>query len=279
MMHAIETSTSALHHLIYHGLYYTYIGEWRGAVPYENREELDDEIGNKAVEFIGNMFYEILPDDFGFDQDYHLEYMHTYHPRYYNFETDHITFKFEYSEDLKNYFEFYAGANKDSFQEFLEKHYTSRDGFISFTPNNWDDWYNGWEEDDWRCGSALLSFYINTSTTESELDEWTQEFEDDVRVLIEENYIPYEYAEEFENGYIGYACNGEDWDVWHAYLIDDNKKVVNHIEIADSMGELNGAFAAWDNMEYDLIKDFNMWCMPSKSCDVCNLEYIVTNKA
>lgn len=59
-------------------------------------------------------------------------------PREYNFTTDSIYFDIEVDEN--EMMQALEGLRNDTaFAEFLREHYASRSGFISFTPDNYDD--------------------------------------------------------------------------------------------------------------------------------------------
>ena len=271
-MHSIETSTSAIGHFVYHGTYYTILGECMDAVTREDMADATDAVGKFAVEVILDAFSGILPNDFDIDDDYAMEYERTYHPAYYNFETDNVIFTFDYSDNLKCYLYSYAVSRKDDFEKFLAEHYTSRDGFISFTPNNWEEWLEGWNNDEWKCVSAFLRFFIKDSITESEMESWEYDFNEGASEIISEQYTPWRYAEKFDNGYIGcvyedYDCE-EGCDVFSAYLIDNDGKVVNHIKLVNNCFDIHGAYDAWNHMDYDLTDGYKLCGVHSEPCEV-----------
>lgn len=58
-------------------------------------------------------------------------------PRFYNFETDKLVLNIDYNDvALKDYC---FVDNREAFDEYLKNNFTSRDGFISFIPNNVED--------------------------------------------------------------------------------------------------------------------------------------------
>ena len=270
--HTIQTSTSAIGHFVYHGTYETYLGEYLGGVPREWREEAEDKIGKLAVEIITDAFSDIFPNEFDVDEDFSLTYEGTYSPRYYNFETDSVNFTFKYSDELKNCMFDYVNGN-DNFKKFLKDNYTSRDGFISFIPNNWEDWFDGWNMDEWKCVSALLRFLIEQRITESEMESYVYDFNERATTIISEQYTPWEYAEKFENGYVGVVyCEYDEEEcveIFNAYLLDTDGKIVNHVSMNDKWNNLNSsAYAAWDELEYDLTQGYALCAVNSEPCDV-----------
>lgn len=274
----IETSTSALSHFVCCGTYETYLGQYMGVVSPLEREAADNAIGKLAVDVISEAFWDILP--FKVRDDFECEYTSMYSPRYYNFETDSANFTFEYSDDLKEWFFDYVTENRTAFEKFLADNYTSRSGFISFTPNNWNDWLNGWNESDWRCVSALLTFLLHDS--KADYDEYQYAFDDDARTIIEENYIRYEWAEKFANGYIGAVYS--EWDddeqatVYTAYLLDTDGNVINQAKVDDPYDDdfHCSAYAAWEYswLQSDLTKKYTLCGTHSEPCEVPDIETV-----
>lgn len=276
--HTIQTSTAVIGHFIYHGTYNTILGEYLGGVPREWREEAEGKIGELAIETITDAFNDIFPNEFDVDEDFSLTYDRTYSPRYYNFETDSVIFTFGYSDELKNCMFDYVNGN-DDFKKFLKDKYTSCDGFISFTPNNWEDWFDGWNMDEWKCVSALLRFLIEQKITESENESYWYDFNEQATTIISEQYTPWEYAEKFDNGYVGVVYReydeGECAEIFNAYLLDENGNIVNHVSMEDSWDNLNSsAYAAWNNMDYDLTKGYTLCNVHSEPCEVPDIDVI-----
>lgn len=270
----IKTSTSCIDYFVYRGTYETFIGEFLGVVAPNDSEDAETAIGNLALEIIAEAFWDNLPSDV--QNDFELVYSETYHPSYYNFETDAINFDFNYTDELKHWLFDYATENKDAFEKFLADNYTSRSGFVSFTANNWNDWLDGWNETDWRCVSALLSFFINYQISVSDRESYEHSFDERGRELIEEQYIAWEYAEKYENGWIG-VCKGEynneeDATIFTAWLLDADGNVVGTATVDDPYEEYfkGSAYAAWEygDLGYDLTKDKveNRW--KAVQCDV-----------
>ena len=274
MNNKIETSTSALGNLIYHGTYETLLGEYMGNVTYEQRDEVTDVIGKLAVDVIAEAFGDAFPNDLS--DDFELTYKRTYSPRYYNFETDSVIFDFEYSDGLRAWLYGYANGNSSDFKKFLADNYTSYDGFISYTPNNWGDWVDGWNDDDWRCVSALLLFIIKQELTDGDIEHYWYDFNEQATEIIEEKYTPWEYAERFDDGYIGVVRSEYDEDkqgtVYNAYLIDCNGSIVNTASICDEYDEdfHMSAFAVWEYSDIvtDLTKSYSLCSRESVHCDV-----------
>lgn len=254
MTHKIHTSTTCIGNFIDSGLYETYLGELWGGIPYATRGKADDEIGQCAVDYIEDAFYtDIFPSDF---DEFEVTYTGTYHPKYYNFETDSVCFDFGYTDELCNHMLGYAAMNRDSFEEFLEKKYTSHDGYVSFTPNNWNDWYDGYVKDDDYCVSALIYFMLITlSCVETDdnynfvgKNSYQYGFIDNCVTTISENFTPYDYAVKYENGMVVavFSDYDEDGEFFSCYLLDADGNVVKHGKVFDEYNAYNrSAFAAF----------------------------------
>ena len=280
MNHKIQTSTACIGHFIDTSIYETYLGELWGGIPYAMRDKADDEIGKCAVDYIEDAFWtDVFPSDY--DDDFELTYVGTYHPKYYNFETDSVVCDFAYTDRLCEFMLGYAAMNRDNFEEFLEKKFTSHDGYVSFTPNNWDDWYDGYVKDDFRCVSALLYFMlimrvcVNIDDNYNFVDEYSYQFGfiDSAIQIISEGYTPYEYAVKYDNGMIvavfsDYDENGE---FFNCYLLDVDGKMIKHEQISDAYNEFNrSAFAAFQygDAESILDDDLSLFHMHSEPCIV-----------
>lgn len=76
-------------------------------------------------------------------------------PREYNFSTDTIGVLLSVNpEDVLKY----AKQHKTEFDKFLNENYSSYDGFISFTPNNYWYWLNEFENDNVQSVAAFFNF-------------------------------------------------------------------------------------------------------------------------
>ena len=113
--HTIHTSTTCIGNFIDSGLYETYLGELWGGIPFATRDKADDEIGKCAVDYIEDALWtDVFPSDY--DYDFEVTYTGTYHPKYYNFETDSVLFDFAYTDKLCEYMLGYAAMNRDKFE-------------------------------------------------------------------------------------------------------------------------------------------------------------------
>lgn len=250
MNNKVKSSSAALGYFIYDGLYETYIGNLVGLVPYDKRKELNDGIGELYCEKLSEFMYDVLPSDI--DDEFEIAYVETFHPRYYNYETDSINFIFKYSNAVKDWIR--SQVKHNGFDKFLADNFTDRDGFLSFTPNNRKDWSKGFNRNDWRCVSAALWYIADNESN----DGYKLAFNENVYHLIAENYVPYEYAEQFSNGMIGVVCSEydkeNDCEYFGAYLVDVDGSIVNHVTMNDEWREFDGsAFAAWEYS--DIVRD------------------------
>lgn len=244
MTHIIDTSTALFGNFVYHGTYGTYLGKNISMIPRNKRDAYQDDVAKMYLdEILAVAISDMLPSDI--DTDFELTYNGTYHPDFYNFETDIITFTLSFSDDIKSWLENYAANNRDDFDKYLHKNFTSRDGFYSFTPNNYDDWYNGFVDDDSICVSVLISWILPDD------DSYMYSFIDGCDEIAMDDYTYSEFAVKFKNGYVGYCVNDYDYDEemdrYKAYLFDTVGNIVETSECYDPLNEYHfSAFAAWD---------------------------------
>ncbi|MDP2720537.1 MAG: hypothetical protein Q8O75_01160 [bacterium] len=89
-------------------------------------------------------------------------------PREYNFKTDVLDFTIEVVKTkLLNTLK--SLKNDKKFEEFLRENYTSYDGFMSFTPNNYPDLYNeitGEGREFEQAIGALITYLAKSNITE-----------------------------------------------------------------------------------------------------------------
>lgn len=249
--HEVKTNTSMIS-FVYQGTYGTYLGELLDCVKPSDRDKCQDDI---AVDYL-DMLYDVLTDIMpsGVSGSFTLCYDGMYHPCSYNFETDSIEYTIKFTDDFKSYFARYANDNKKSFDRFLHDNFTSRDGFYSFTPNNFDEWLDGFNNDDARCVSVLITYYLNNEGGDENDDVcW---FYENIDELIAEGYIPWDYAVKYHNGYVGYCVSNWDEDKYadryDAYLFDVDGNLVNTATMYDEYELHQSAYLGYDCMEYNI---------------------------
>jgi hypothetical protein len=78
-----------------------------------------------------------------------------YSPKYYNYATDQIDLevKFNKTKVLK-----YAKDHQGELDYFLNKHFTSYEGFNSHTANNYQDWLQDFKDNNVQSIGAVLTF-------------------------------------------------------------------------------------------------------------------------
>lgn len=246
--HEIQTSTTMIDSNVYTGTYETYLGELLGCVKPSDRAKCEDDVAGIYLDLLTDVLNDELP--FG---SFETSYDGMYHPRYYNFETDAVEFTLRYSDEFKSCLTKYVEDNKKLFDTYLHDNFTTLDGFISFTPNNYDEWLDGFNDDDARCVSVLIGYYLDN---ESDVDNSRYWFYENIDELITENYIPWDYAVKYHNGYVGYCVSS--WDDnecanrYDAYLFDADGNLVNTATMYDEYELHSSAYLGWDCMEYDL---------------------------
>lgn len=88
-------------------------------------------------EEIGKMFTDVINSKIGsIFPSFSYTFEEVNSPSQYNYRTDEIYARADFDiSEIMNYLE----ENKDSFDNFAKQHFSSRDGFISFLPNNYDE--------------------------------------------------------------------------------------------------------------------------------------------
>lgn len=251
--HNVETSTNLVG-FVYRGTYETPLGENISTIPYSKRDEYQDDVAKMYLDdILAPAIEDMLPSDI--DGDFALTYVDTYHPRFYNFETDSIQFTFAFSDAIKSFMGKYAENHSVEFNRYLRERFTSRDGFVSYVPNDYETWRYKFDDDDARCVSVLLGWML---ADDSNYDYTFWEGCDDI---AQDGYVPYEYAVRFHNGYVGYCVEDYDYDEeqdrFKAYLFDSDGNLENTAEVYDPWNEYhNSAFAAWYwTLEDDVTKN------------------------
>lgn len=134
-------------------------------------------------------------------------------PREYNFATDQVQLEIDVElEQLYRYLQMHD--NEKEFEKFTKEHFTSYDGFSSWTPNNLKDFYETMEgeskeydheEDRDKCIGILAGWYLSREclTEEEYLDEMydgvRQVFYDNFTQFLPETWAEYrKYEEQFE---------------------------------------------------------------------------------
>lgn len=98
-----------------------------------------------------------------------MRFVKLHSPKYYNFETDKIELEItcDWHELL-----LYITQNESDFNKYLQETFTSYDGFISFVPNNANDFMDNLQDDFERLSQVIIEYYIlRNLDTESYLDD------------------------------------------------------------------------------------------------------------
>lgn len=86
-----------------------------------------------------------------------MTFVKLHSPKYYNFETDKIEAEIEV--DWQALID-WVKDNTYLFSEYLKNNFSSYDGFISFVPNNTNDFWDALDGDFERLSDVLIEFYI-----------------------------------------------------------------------------------------------------------------------
>lgn len=109
-------------------------------------------------------FVEIFSDWFkpNWVKEINLSYL--YSPREYNFETDEIISEIVLDDNWVDELNTFIKEHKGKLIELVRKENTSRDGFHSFLPNEFDEWCEWlFAKKDGRVFSQMLQWYIETN--------------------------------------------------------------------------------------------------------------------
>lgn len=86
-----------------------------------------------------------------------MQFVALHSPREYNFSTDKLEIEITVDWDkLRVYIQENCGA----FNEYLHDNYTSRSGFVSFIPNNYNEFFDCLQDDFERLSQVMIEFYI-----------------------------------------------------------------------------------------------------------------------
>lgn len=98
-----------------------------------------------------------------------MQFIALHSPAYYNFETDklEIEITLDWDELLM-----WVQENCGAFNEYLHDNFTSRYGFTSFVPNNYNEFFDCLQDDFERLSQVMIEFYIlqNLDTDSYEQD-------------------------------------------------------------------------------------------------------------
>jgi hypothetical protein len=98
-------------------------------------------------------------------------------PKYYNYRDDYYLLDFVVNDQFNSVLIDFAEKNQAEFNTFLKSNYSSCDGFISFTANNFESWLTGFNEDRDQEIGAILSYLINCNLDFDFIDHCLQNFE------------------------------------------------------------------------------------------------------
>lgn len=104
-------------------------------------------------------------------------------PQYYNFQNDEIVAELVLDKDWKTELQNFIDANKEFIIESVRKENTSRDGFFSYLPNDFEEWCKWlFEKKDGRIFAQILRWQLETEYKK----EWI-DFADEIEMGIIEN--------------------------------------------------------------------------------------------
>lgn len=133
-----------------------------------------------------------------------LKYIGMWSPKYYNYSTDKLNL--EVKVNLAKLKKFCWKDNRDEFDEYLNKHWSSYDGFISFIPNNVREFEEEYRiRSDWKHDSLIdimIEFYLlkYVNFDDVEMDCFENEYErlyNNITLQSEEDWSLWDF--EYDN--------------------------------------------------------------------------------
>lgn len=134
---------------------------------YEDFSKYKINVCNKYMEFYIEKIIDVLPYDITNHEDFIFEQVDystvVESPKYYNYRTDYCYCEIETNRKTLKLIKEWTLKLEDS-SDYIKKHFTSRDGFISFVSNNIDIWKETDIEDyEQNMLIALLDMLISLS--------------------------------------------------------------------------------------------------------------------
>lgn len=160
-----------------------------GLIPYDSEyfwekfdnEKYMNELEQCAKNFISEInFSEIIPG-------LKISAGDIYSPKYYNYSTDNIDLHVKF---LKNTVLKLVTRDRENFDKFLHKNYSSYSGFISFTANNFEEWQEEYKKGEDQEIAAALTYLLKDY-----IEEWSEGFYDYARDYFMGNSCMSEFAD------------------------------------------------------------------------------------
>lgn len=139
---------------------------------YNNSKFMDD-WAKEVYEFMDNIIVDLFKHELGLDVT--LEFCGRWSPREYNFNHDVVNFDISCEQGFSKLVDFCT--NHPDFAKFLKDHYSSYDGFMSFTANNVDRLLEDIVAEDMTAYGAMISFIlVNYAQEDFNYIEWDMHY-------------------------------------------------------------------------------------------------------
>lgn len=129
--------------------YYDFYDDEQGVYTFEKYQQA------VAKECVKALFSNIVQGSNDIIKD--MQFVALQSPRFYNFETDKL--EIEISLDWDKLL-IWTQENDGVFNKYLHDEFTSRDGFTSFVPNNYNEFMSNLQDDFERLSQVIIEFYI-----------------------------------------------------------------------------------------------------------------------
>lgn len=120
---------------------------------------------------------------------------HLVSPKFYNFEDDSINVEITLTDENIKTIQNYLYNNLENFKNYLKKRYTSRDGFISYYSNSFEDWKSFTDNFTDLTGSHYLGSILDFITS----NEGNEENQLEIEYKFYVEYLEDEGNEDFLN--------------------------------------------------------------------------------
>lgn len=225
-----------------------------GYIEYDSNYAWGNFDNNAYMKAIVNVIDDYLTNDFDLSDYFEAQFtcVGFDSPRYYNFRDDHFHINMEI-DDI-NYQKLYEIAidHKEDFSAFLKDNYSSYDGFMSYTADNWDEWISGMNKDRVQEIAAIICFIVSISDID-------YAYVLDRSELYYSEFIDESEIEDFKDHVQKTAfLDDDDYSIWQLAIIEKYYPFGNDIQklyLSHSIEEIISIISdKHDGLGYEIIK-------------------------
>lgn len=217
---------------------------------FDNDKYMKD-LSEKVHYFLDEQLTDLFKDVLGIDIDYQCEAYSS--PREYNFTTD--MHNFDITSDGFDKLVEYCLEDEEKFAQFLKDHYTSCDGFMSFTANNIADLLDDAEDGEMTAWGAMVRYLVEN---EINMDHFTMDANEAMmQDMFYSEYVDYseleDWIDDLKNGRLIY---GELDEEWQKALFE--RDVVNTVVFKTKMNDLYKSGLSHKKMVEKIAEDLQL---------------------